>query len=119
MSMTFLAIYQLFICIYILTDIYQSILIKITYIHLLSILLKGDLTMQNYGKIEIHLSKLLQEKGISKRKLSFWAEMERKQINALCKNEVQRLDLNILARLCNALDCSVSDILEYIPSKHE
>ena len=63
----------------------------------------------NYGKIEIHLDRLLEEKG-------FWAEMERKQINALCKNEVQRIDLNILARLCDALDCSVSDILEYIPN---
>jgi len=80
--------------------------------------IKGDLTMHNYnyGKIEIHLDRLLEEKGISKRKLSFWAEMERKQINALCKNEVQRIDLNILARLCDALDCSVSDILEYIPN---
>lgn len=56
-------------------------------------------------------------KGISKRKLSFWAELERKQINALCKNEVQRIDLNILARLCNALDCRVEDILEYVSNK--
>lgn len=70
----------------------------------------------NYGKIKINLDRLLEEKGISKRKLSFWAEMERKQINALCNNTIQRLDLNILARLCNILDCSVSDILEYIPN---
>ncbi|MBQ6012466.1 MAG: helix-turn-helix transcriptional regulator [Firmicutes bacterium] len=30
------------------------------------------------------------------------------------KNDVQRVDLSVLARLCYALDCDLSDIIEYI-----
>ena len=71
--------------------------------------------MENNGSIVIKLDQLLKEKGISKNKLSHRAEMERTQINRYCNNTVTRLDTDVLARLCKALNCTLADLLEYLP----
>lgn len=68
-----------------------------------------------YGTIILHLEKIMKEKGFSINKLSFRAEMERSQLKKYIKNEVQRLDIAILCRLCYALDCNLYDLIEYIP----
>lgn len=34
-------------------------------------------------------------------------------ILSYCRNEVTRLDTDTLAKLCNALDCKIEDIIEY------
>ena len=71
--------------------------------------------MENHGKIHIKLNEMLQKTGLSKNKLSHRAEMERTQINHFCNNTITRLDTDVLARLCHTLNCSISDLLEYIP----
>jgi putative transcriptional regulator len=71
--------------------------------------------MEN-GTIRIKLDELIHRSGMSKTKLSHKAEMQRTQINKYCKNEISRLDIDVLARLCAALNCSISDLLEYVPS---
>lgn len=71
--------------------------------------------MQEYGQIRIKLDELIKERNISKNKLSHRAEMQRTQINQYCNNEITRLDTAVLARLCTALDCQISDLLEFIP----
>lgn len=72
---------------------------------------------QNYGYIKIKLNELIIEKGISKNKLSHRAEMQRTQINQYCNGEVTRLDVSALARICAALDCTIQDLLEYVPAE--
>lgn len=71
--------------------------------------------MDSHGTIHIKLNELLEESGMSKNKLSHRAEMQRTQINNFCNNKITRLDIDVLARLCAALDCKISDLLEYIP----
>ena len=73
--------------------------------------------MSEYGKIKIKLDEMLKQRGMSKNKLSHKAEMQRAQINNYCKNEITRLDTDVLARICTALDCKIEDILEFIPSE--
>lgn len=75
--------------------------------------------MENYGTIKIHLAKLIQEKGLSKNKLSHRAEMQRTQINRYCNNEVTRLDVDVLARLCTVLECEIGSLLEFVPPDRE
>lgn len=41
--------------------------------------------------------------------------MQRTQINHYCNNAVTRLDIDVLARLCTALNCNIGDLLEFIP----
>lgn len=61
----------------------------------------------------------MKEQNISINKLAFRAEMQRTQLKAYMKNEVQRVDIAVLARLCYALECSLTDLMEYIPPQKE
>lgn len=71
--------------------------------------------MGEYGTIRIKLNELIQKSGISKNKLSHRAEMQRTQINHYCNNEITRLDIDVLARICTVFDCEIGDLLEYVP----
>ena len=69
----------------------------------------------DYGYVRINLQQIMDEQNISINKLAFRAEMQRTQLKSYIKNDVQRLDISVLARLCYALECSLSDLIEYIP----
>lgn len=49
--------------------------------------------------------------------LSFRAEMQRTQLRNYRDNKIQRLDIDILLRLCYVLECDLTDLIEYIPPK--
>ena len=74
--------------------------------------------MDEFGKVTLNLEKLIQEKGISKTQLSYKAEISHTQINRFCKNDVARIDLNTIARLCHILKCNVADLLIYEPAEN-
>jgi len=67
------------------------------------------------GKIKIRLEDILKERDISLNQLSFRAEMQRTQLRNYRDNKVQRLDIDILLRLCYVLECDLTDLIEYIP----
>ena len=71
--------------------------------------------METYGTIKINLTKLIEDRNMSKNKLSHRAEMQRTQINHYCSNTISRLDIDVLARLCTVLECEIGDLLEFIP----
>ena len=71
--------------------------------------------MEEYGTIRIKLDELIVKAGISKNKLSHKAEMQRTQINNYCNNQITRLDIDVLARICTVLNCTISDLLEFVP----
>lgn len=63
-------------------------------------------------EIYIDLANVLKEKDVSKNKICRDCSMQRTQLNKYCKNEMTRVDLNILSRLCEYLDCTPNDILK-------
>lgn len=71
------------------------------------------------GEIGIRLDEILKERNISLNQLSFRAEMQRTQLRNYRDNKVQRLDIDILLRLCYVLDCDLFDLIEYIPPTSE
>ena len=42
---------------------------------------------------------------------------KRTQLNNYCNNDIARLDIDALARICSAFNCQISDLLEYVLSK--
>ena len=72
-----------------------------------------------YGTIKIKLDELIANKKISKNKLGHLAEMQRTQINNYCRNDITRLDTNVLARICTVLECEIGDMLEFVPPTEE
>ena len=71
-----------------------------------------------YGTVKIKLDELLETTGISKNKLSQRAEIQRTQINKYCNNTISRLDIAVLARICTVFDCTISDLLEFVPPEN-
>ena len=74
---------------------------------------RAVLTIQEYGKIEIKLGKLMEERGMRRGALSRLTGVRFEVIDKWAKGKVERMDLDVLARVCYVLDCKVTDILEY------
>lgn len=79
--------------------------------------LKPILHEIEYGTIKIHLDKIMKDKNISTYQLNAKANIRFQTIQALRSNSASRIDFNVLAKLCYALNCKVGDIIEYIPNK--
>lgn len=71
--------------------------------------------MSDSGKIKIHLKTLLTTSGLSRNKFCQKAEIQRSQLNGYLNSTITRLDTEVLARICRTLNCSIGDLLEYIP----
>lgn len=76
-----------------------------------------DEKFSDWGHFEIILDGFLREHGISKYKLADAANLQKTQLTAYCRNQVQRPDLNVLSRICMVLECNISDIIKYVPPK--
>lgn len=59
------------------------------------------------------LDKTLNRLNISRYELSKRTEIQYQVIDNYYKNKVKRFDGYVLDRICTALDCDISDILEY------
>lgn len=77
------------------------------------------MTDQDHGKIKIKIADVMKEQQISKTKLSYLAFLQLRQLNNLINEKAARVDFDVLARICNALDCKIEDILEYVPADPE
>ena len=69
--------------------------------------------MENHGKVIITLEEYRLRKNISKNKIVENANVQRTQLQNYLHNRVARVDLDVLVRICNYLDCDISDILKY------
>lgn len=74
---------------------------------------KSIVVISNYGKIKLRLNELIEEKGMNRNSLAKAINTRFEVIDKWCKNRVEKLDMDILARICFVLDCKVSDIIEY------
>ncbi len=58
------------------------------------------------------LGNLLSDKNISKNKLSQDTGTDYKVVTRYINGDIERLDLIVLERFCNYLDCEIADIIE-------
>ena len=70
---------------------------------------------RNYGTIHIKLTEITHYRNMRKNAVMKKADMQRTQLNHYYRNEITHVDMDVLARLCFALNCNVDDILEFIP----
>ncbi len=72
--------------------------------------------IKQYGKIKLNLSKVMDEKGITRNKMRTLTGVKYEVIDRYYKaTNLERVDLDFLAKACYVLNCSVADLLEYIP----
>lgn len=66
-----------------------------------------------YGHIELRINQLLKEKNISKNKICKDLDLPRPNFNRYCNNQFQRIDANLIAKLCWYLECSIDELIIY------
>ena len=67
----------------------------------------------NYNR----LWKLLIDKGLNKTKLTTIAGITTNAAAKMGKNEIVQLE--VLAKICDALNCTMDDIVEFIPEEND
>lgn len=65
------------------------------------------------------LGELLNMKNISINKLIRETNTDFKVLKRLITGDLVRIDIFVIARLCDYFDCSIHDIIEYVPNKKE
>lgn len=65
--------------------------------------------------VKLKLDKKLEEMNVSRYYLAKRTGIQYHIIDKYYKNTVVRYDSYILDRICQALSCDISDIIEYIP----
>ncbi|MBQ8144282.1 MAG: helix-turn-helix transcriptional regulator [Butyricicoccus sp.] len=71
------------------------------------------ITINEYGKVRLKLKEILDAREMSRYALSQAVHTRFEVIDKWCNGNVEKLDLDVLARICYVLDCEVSDLLVY------
>ena len=66
---------------------------------------KSVVTVNEYGKIQLRLKEIMDKKKITRNYLARATNTRFEVINKWYNNEVEKMDLDILARICYVLDC--------------
>lgn len=71
------------------------------------------LTVKDYGKINICLKELMDEKKMKRNTLASLVGTRFEVIKKWYDGDVEKLDLDVLARVCYVLGCEPADIIKY------
>lgn len=74
------------------------------------------INMEN-GYYLFKLDELLDADNISKKKVMKDTNMDYKVLQRIISGELTRMDVTVFARLCDYFNCTLEDIVEYIPKK--
>ena len=68
---------------------------------------------QNYGKIIFSFGKVMNEKKINRNQLANRAGIRFEVADRFYNGTIERLDVDVLARVCFVLDCNVADVITF------
>ena len=74
---------------------------------------------ENFGRLELRINELLKEKRVSKNRICKDMDIPRANFNRYCRNDFQRIDANLICKLCYYLDVDVSDLVVYKKPKEK
>lgn len=69
--------------------------------------------------IKIHLSRILGEKRMTQAELSRQTGIRPSTISDIYNEMTERLNIEYLDRICEYLNCNITDLIEYIPNKQK
>jgi len=68
---------------------------------------------QDYGKILFMFGKVMDEKQINRNQLAIRAGIRFEVADRFYNGNIERLDVDVLARVCFVLDCNVADVITF------
>ena len=69
--------------------------------------------------ISLTIDKLLAQRNITRYELAKRTDIKFQTIDRYYKNRVVRYDSYILDRICEAMECTPADIIEYVSCEHK
>ena len=69
--------------------------------------------------IVVNLNVMMEKRKISSSQLAEQIDLTPANLSILKNNKAKAVRFSTLARICKALDCQPSDILEYIPEEED
>ena len=73
-------------------------------------------TISQYGKIIIDIRTIMDDRGISRNALARAINARFEVVDKWYKGSVEKIDADVLARICFVLECTPGDIIRYIDS---
>ncbi len=71
------------------------------------------LQRKEYGRIRLKLKEQLDARGMTRNYLARKIDTRFEVVDKWYGDQVEKIDADILARICFVLDCRVEDIIEY------
>lgn len=73
---------------------------------------KDIVEITDYEVYYVDIMTVMQEKNISKNSLCRATGIAYNALQRYCKSEIKRVDLDVISRICKALDCEISDVIK-------
>lgn len=70
--------------------------------------------MNNYGHIKINIKDIMVKKNITRNSLARAINTRFEVIDKWYNGHIEKIDTDILARICFVLECSPGDIISYL-----
>jgi len=74
---------------------------------------KSIIDIKDYGQVNIRLKEILEQKKMTRNRLCVLTGIKFDTVQKYYLGTVYRIDVDVLARLCYALDCKIQDVIEY------
>ena len=74
---------------------------------------KSVITINDYGKITVDIREIMDSKRMTRNYLAKAANTRFEVIDKWYNGQLEKMDLDVLARICYVLDCSPADIIKY------
>lgn len=71
-------------------------------------------TLNQYGYIELTLKEVMDRRGISRNALARAVNTRFEVIDKWYQGHIEKIDADILARICFVLECTPEDIIRYV-----
>ncbi len=69
--------------------------------------------IKDYGKVSFHIKEIMDNKNMTRSKLAKLANVRFEVADKWYNGDIERMDIDILTRICFVLDCKISDIISY------
>ncbi len=76
-------------------------------------------SIREYGKISITLKAVMDERKITRNALARAINARFEVIDKWYNGHIEKIDTDVLARICYVLECSPNDIISYSPDSNE
>lgn len=74
---------------------------------------EGILYTRSYGTVRLRLKELMDQQGLNRNQMAKLIDVRFEVVDKWYQGEVERMDLDVLARICFVLKCQPGDLLEY------